>query len=93
MNIFEFFNKEILLKVQTINIDGKQLFCFDDIKNILHCEDNFILLCKNNINYNDKVFVPESDIYRLLYFLYPTIDYWIMEELLPTIRKTGKYIL
>lgn len=107
MNELQIFNNEEFGSVRTVEIDGKPYFVANDVAKALgysnpskatsdHCKHaiygrgNDSLGRDNNFKY-----IPESDIYRLVVrSQLPSaerFESWVFDEVIPSIRKTGKY--
>lgn len=101
------FSKDEFGDIRTLVIDGKPYFCASDIAKALgysntndavsrHCR----AIVKHDTPISGKIqqinFIPEGDVYRLIMkSKLPTaekFESWVMDEVLPTIRKTGGYI-
>ncbi len=93
--------------IRTVEIDGVVWFVAGEVSNILgyaqtsnalkHCQKASVLDELNKINglASATKWIPESDLYRLT--MKSTLESaekfqdWVVEEVLPTIRKTGSY--
>lgn len=101
------FSKDEFGDIRTFVIDEKPYFCASDIAKALgysnpndavsrHCR----AIVKHDTPISGKIqqinFIPEGDVYRLIMkSKLPTaekFESWVMDEVLPTIRKTGGYI-
>lgn len=101
------FSKDEFGDIRTLVIDRKPYFCASDIAKALgysntndavsrHCR----AIVKHDTPISGKIqqinFIPEGDVYRLIMkSKLPTaekFESWVMDEVLPTIRKTGSYI-
>lgn len=102
------FSKEEFGRVRTLMIDGQPMFVAIDITNQLgysnprkavrdHCRRG----TKRSVSDDQGVphethIIPESDVYRLIIKsrlpLAEKFEAWVMEEVLPSIRKHGYYI-
>ncbi len=104
--IFSFAFEKTNKTIRMIFIQTKEYFIAKDIATILEYKDTDQAIrqhCKKAISYpvkqTDQVrhlkLVPESDVWRLIIkSTMPEaekIEKWIMEEVLPSIRKTGSY--
>ncbi len=106
-NELRIFSREEFGDIRTLLIDGKPYFCASDIARALgyanpnkavnnHCRA--ITKCSTPISGKIQQinFIPEGDVYRLIMkSKLPTaekFESWVMDEVLPTIRKTGGYI-
>lgn len=107
MNELEIFKNEEFGEVRTALINEKPYFCGNDIAKALgykrpndaisqHCRATV----KHSIPISGKIqdvnFIPEGDVYRLIMkSKLPNsekFESWVMDEVLPTIRKSGRYI-
>jgi len=92
--------------IRTVTEDGKPLFCAKDVATALgyarsrdavsdHCKGGVVLPLPSAGGIQDTVFIPESDVYRLVMrSKLPDAERfqdWVVEEVLPTIRKTGRF--
>lgn len=101
------FSKDEFGDIRTLVIDEKPYFCASDIAKALgylnpnkavndHCRA--ITKCSTPISgkIQEINFIPEGDVYRLIMkSKLPTaekFESWVMDEVLPTIRKTGGYV-
>lgn len=101
------FSKDEFGDIRTLVIDEKPYFCASDIAKALgysnpndavsrHCR----AIVKHDTPISGKIqqinFIPEGDVYRLIMkSKLPTaekFESWVMDEVLPTIRKTGGYV-
>lgn len=106
-NELEIFKNEEFGEVRTLLIDDKPYFCANDIAKALgytnprkaisdHCKGvtKRDTLTKGGVQ--AVSFIPEGDIYRLIMkSKLPSaekFESWVMDEVLPTLRKTGGYI-
>lgn len=106
-NTCEIFKNEEFGDIRTIMIDEKPYFCGSDVAKALgyskpnnaismHCRATL----KWGIPISGKIqeinFIPEGDVYRLIIkSKLPNtqkFESWVMDEVLPTIRKTGGYV-
>ena len=106
-NELEIFKNEEFGEVRTLLINNKPYFCASDIAKVLgysntrdaisrHCKG----VVKSDIPTNSGIqtvsFIPEGDIYRLIVkSKLPSaerFETWVMDEVLPTIRKHGAYM-
>lgn len=106
-NELEIFSSEEFGQVRTIVINNNPYFCASDVAKALgysntrdavsrHCKG----VVKSDIPTNSGVqtvsFIPEGDIYRLIMkSKLPSaekFESWVVDEVLPTIRKTGGYV-
>ncbi len=106
MNELQVFNNAQFGEIRMIEEDGKVLFCAKDIATALGYavpKDAITAYCKGavkrrlltNGGEQDAKFIPEGDVYRLItHSKLPgaeQFESWIFDEVLPAIRKTGKY--
>lgn len=106
-NELEIFKNEEFGQIRTLLIDEKPYFCASDIAKALgysnpnkavndHCRA--ITKCSTPISGKIQAinFIPEGDVYRLIMkSKLPSsekFESWVMDEVLPTLRKTGGYI-
>lgn len=106
-NELEIFKNDEFGEVRTLVINEKPYFCASDIAKVLgysntrdaisrHCKG----VVKSDIPTNSGIqtvsFIPEGDIYRLIVkSKLPSaekFEAWVMDEVLPTIRKHGAYM-
>lgn len=107
MNDLEIFKNETFGEIRTVIINEKPYFCASDIAKALgysnpnkavrdHCRA--ITKCSTPISgkTQDINFIPEGDVYRLIVKskmpAAEQFESWVMDEVLPTIRKTGGYV-
>lgn len=107
MNELTIFKNDEFGEVRTIVIDGKPYFGASDVAKVLgytnprdaisrHCKG----VVKSDIPTNSGIqtvsFIPEGDIYRLIVkSKLPSaerFETWVMDEVLPSIRKHGAYM-
>jgi anti-repressor protein len=105
-NQVELFNFESS-KIRVTTIDNKPAFCASDVAKVLeyaNVHDAIIRHCKGVVKHEGVVkegqteqinFIFESDLYRLIMrskmAKAEQFQDWIVEEVLPTIRRTGQY--
>lgn len=106
-NTLEIFKNDEFGEVRTLLIEDKPYFCASDVAKSLgyakpnnaistHCRATL----KRGIPISGKIqevnFIPEGDVYRLIMkSKLPSaekFESWVMDEVLPTMRKTGGYI-
>ena len=106
-NELEIFKNDEFGEVRTLVINEKPYFCASDIAKVLgysntrdaisrHCKG----VVKSDIPTNSGIqtvsFIPEGDIYRLIVkSKLPSaekFEAWVMDEILPSIRKHGAYM-
>lgn len=93
-------------QVRTITEDGTILFCASDVAKALgyaepekavrtHCKGVSVLDTPTNGGIQPIRYIPEGDVYRLiLRSKLPSaerFEHWVMDEVLPSIRKHGMY--
>lgn len=107
MNELEIFKNEEFGEVRTILINNKPYFCGNDVAKALgyikpnnaistHCKATL----KQGIPISGKIqdvnFISEGDVYRLIMkSKLPSaekFEMWVMDDVLPTMRKTGGYV-
>lgn len=107
MNELEIFKNEEFGEVRTILINDKPYFCGNDVAKALgyikpnnaistHCKATL----KQGIPISGKIqdvnFISEGDVYRLIMkSKLPSaekFEMWVMDDVLPTMRKTGGYV-
>lgn len=107
MNELQIFNNAEFGQVRTTEIDGKPYFVANDVAVALGYKrpaDAITQHCKGSVKHRyltaggtqEVKVIPESDIYRLIIkSKLPSaerFEKWVMEEVLPSIRKSGGYI-
>lgn len=95
-------------QVRTIFEDGKVLFCGSDVARALgysntrdaiskHCKGVVKRDTLTNGGEQETSFIPEGDVYRLIIrSKLPSaqrFERWVFDEVLPTLRQTGSYVL
>ena len=107
MNDLQIFNNEEFGQVRTIEVDGKPYFMASDVAMALgyanpsrsaknHCKNIIKRRTTDSVGREqESLFIPESDVYRLIFkSKLPTaekFEKWVVEEVLPAIRKYGLY--
>lgn len=106
-NELKIFNNDEFGQVRTLIIDGKPYFCGNDVAKALgysnprkaisdHCKGVTKRDTLTNGGLQSVSFIPEGDIYRLIIkSKLPNaqkFESWVMDEVLPTIRKHGVYM-
>lgn len=107
MNELQIFNSGEFGEVRTIEIDGKPYFVGADVAKALGYKDTVNALkqhCRGVVKHHlidslgrnqEASFITEGDLYRLIMkSKLPSaekFEAWVMDEVLPTIRKTGSY--
>ena len=104
----EVFNNEQFGSVRIIEEDGKVLFCGVDVAKALgytnprkavrdHTKGGTFRSTPTAGGMQDMSFVPEGDVYRLItHSKLPSaerFERWVFDEVLPTLRQTGSYVL
>ena len=107
MNELKIFENAEFGQVRTTEVNGQPYFVGNDVAEALgysrprkaisdHCKGALIRGIPTNGGVQKAVFIPESDIYRLIIkSKLPSaerFEKWVMEEVLPSIRKNGGYI-
>ncbi len=106
MNDIQIFNNPEFGEIRTIEENGVPLFCGSDVARALgygephkavsrHCKGGTKHPILTNGGNQEMLFIPESDLYRLVFSSkLPTAEKftdWVTSEVLPSIRKTGKF--
>lgn len=107
-NTLEIFKNDEFGEVRTLLIEDKPYFCASDVAKALgyakpnnaistHCRSTLKQgIATKQGNYSEMIFIPEGDVYRLIMkSKLPSaekFESWVMDEVLPTMRKTGGYI-
>lgn len=106
MNELQIFSNEEFGEVRTITRDNKIYFAGSDVAKALgyaiphkavqtHCKGVLKWNIPTNSGKQDVLFITEGDIYRLIMkSKLPSaekFERWVMDEVLPSIRKTGSY--
>lgn len=106
-NELEIFKNEEFGEVKTLLIDGVPYFCANDIAKALgykRAADAVSTHCKGSVKHRyltnggeqEAKFIPEGDVYRLIMkSKLPSaekFESWVVEEVLPSIRKHGAYM-
>ena len=107
MNELKIFNSGEFGEIRTIEIDGKPYFVGADVAKALGYKDTVNALkqhCRGVVKHHltdslgrnqEASFITEGDLYRLIMkSKLPSaekFESWVMDEVLPTIRKTGSY--
>ena len=107
MNELQIFNSEEFGEIRTITKDDKTYFAGSDVAKALgyaiphkavqtHCKGVLKWNIPTSSGNQDVLFITEGDIYRLIMkSKLPSaekFEKWVMEEVLPSIRKNGGYI-
>lgn len=106
MNELQIFNSGEFREIRTIEIDGKPYFVGTDVAKALgynNPRDAVSRHCKGVVKHDTPTssgiqsmsYINEGDLYRLIMkSKLPSaekFESWVMDEVLPTIRKTGSY--
>lgn len=107
-NTLEIFKNDEFGEVRILLIEDKPYFCASDVAKALgyakpnnaittHCRSTLKQgIATKQGNYSEMIFIPEGDVYRLIMkSKLPSaekFESWVMDEVLPTMRKTGGYI-
>lgn len=106
MNELQIFNSEEFGEVRTIEIDGKPYFVGTDVAKALgysnprkaildHCKGVTKRDTPTSSGVQSMSYINEGDLYRLIMkSKLPSaekFEAWVMDEVLPAIRKTGSY--
>ena len=106
MNELQFFNSEEFGEIRTAEIDGKPYFVGTDVSKALgysnprdavsrHCKGVVKRDTPTSSGIQSMSNINEGDLYRLIMkSKLPSaekFESWVMDEVLPTIRKTGSY--
>ena len=106
MNELQIFNSGEFGEIRTIEIDGKQYFVGTDVAKALgysnprkaildHCKGVTKRDTPTSSGIQSMSYINEGDLYRLIMkSKLPSaekFESWVMDEVLPTIRKTGSY--
>lgn len=102
------FNNEQFGSVRIIEEDGRVLFCGVDVAKALgytnprkavrdHTKGGTFRSSPTAGGMQDMSFIPEGDVYRLItHSKLPSaerFEHWVFDEVLPTLRQTGSYVL
>lgn len=106
MNELQFFNSEEFGEIRTAEIDGKPYFVGTDVAKALgynnprdavsrHCKGVVKRDTPTSSGVQSMSYINEGDLYRLIMkSKLPSaekFESWVMDEVLPAIRKTGSY--
>ena len=106
MNSLQIFNSEEFGEIRTIEIDGKPYFVGTDVAKALgynnprdavsrHCKGVVKRDTPTSSGVQSMSYINEGDLYRLIMkSKLPSaekFESWVMDEVLPAIRKTGSY--
>ena len=105
--IFEYKGNGDTNRVRTVEIDGEIWFVGFDVANVLgyiRPSDAVRQHCKHTVKHrisdnqgveHEYLVIPESDVYRLIIKSQlpkaEKFENWLFSEVIPTIRKTGRY--
>ena len=107
-NEMQVFTNEQFGQVRTITEDGKTIFCGFDVASALeyakprnaiaaHCKGALKRGVLTNGGLQEMTFITEGDVYRLItHSKMPAaerFESWVFDEVIPSIRKTGGYIM
>lgn len=107
MNDLQIFNSEEFGNIRTLKINDRPYFVANDVAKALgylrpadavtsHCKGSVKHRYLTEGGYQEVKVIPESDLYRLIIkSKLPSaekFEKWVMEEVLPSIRKNGGYI-
>lgn len=108
MNELQIFNSPEFGDIRTVEIDGKPYFVGADVAKALGYKDTVNALkqhCRGVVKHHltdslgrnqEASFIPEGDLYRLIMkSKLPSaekFESWVMDEVLPSIRKHGAYM-
>lgn len=107
MNNLQVFNNAEFGTIRTATIDTKTYFCASDIAKALGYKrpnDAISAHCRATVKYSIPIsgkiqnvnFIPEGDVYRLIIRSQlpnaEKFESWVMDEVLPSIRKNGAYM-
>lgn len=108
MNDVQVFNNPEFGDIRTVEIDGKPYFVGTDVAKALGYKDTVNALkqhCRGVVKHHlidsigrnqEASFIPEGDLYRLIMkSKLPSaekFESWVMDEVLPSIRKTGAFM-
>lgn len=106
MNGLQIYQNSMFGRVRTMEADGKVIFCGSDVAKALGymnpnkaINDHCRAITKRSTPISGKIqeinFISEGDVYRLItHSKLPTAEQferWVFDDVLPSIRKTGKY--
>ncbi len=107
MNELQIFNSNEFGEIRTVAVDGKPYFVASDVAKALgyaiphkavqtHCKGVLKWNIPTKSGNQDMLIIPEGDIYRLIIKSQlpnaERFESWVMDEVLPSIRKNGGYI-
>lgn len=107
MNDLQIFSSEEFGEIRIVEIEGKPYFAGSDVASALgyaiphkavqtHCKGVLKWNIPTKSGNQDALFIPEGDVYRLIMRsklpAAEKFEAWVMDEVLPSIRKNGGYI-
>lgn len=107
MSELQIFSSEEFGEIRTVEINGKPYFAGSDVASALgyaiphkavqtHCKGVLKWNIPTKSGNQDVLFIPEGDVYRLIMRsklpAAEKFESWVMDEVIPSIRKNGGYI-
>lgn len=107
MSELQIFSSEEFGEIRTVEIEGKPYFAGSDVASALgyaiphkavqtHCKGVLKWNIPTKSGNQDALFIPEGDVYRLIMRsklpAAEKFESWVMDEVIPSIRKNGGYI-
>lgn len=107
MSELQIFSSEEFGEIRTVEIKGKPYFAGSDVASALgyaiphkavqtHCKGVLKWNIPTKSGNQDALFIPEGDVYRLIMRsklpAAEKFESWVMDEVIPSIRKNGGYI-
>ena len=107
MSELQIFSSEEFGEIRTVEINGKPYFAGSDVASALgyaiphkavqtHCKGVLKWNIPTKSGNQDALFIPEGDVYRLIMRsklpAAEKFESWVMDEVIPSIRKNGGYI-
>lgn len=107
MNELQIFNNEEFGEIRTVTKNNKTYFAGSDVASALgyaiphkavqtHCKGVLKWNIPTKSGNQDVLFIPEGDVYRLIMRsklpAAEKFESWVMDEVIPSIRKNGGYI-
>ena len=107
MSELQIFSSEEFGEIRTVEIEGKPYFAGSDVASALgyaiphkavqtHCKGVQKWNIPTKSGNQDALFIPEGDVYRLIMRsklpAAEKFESWVMDEVIPSIRKNGGYI-
>lgn len=107
MSELQIFSSEEFGEIRTVEIKGKPYFAGSDVASALgyaiphkavqtHCKGVLKWNIPTKSGNQDALFIPEGDVYRLIMKsklpAAEKFESWVMDEVIPSIRKNGGYI-